>query len=136
MASKKEEVLENHADIMDSSEEPIKNPTNCKEKSEVPNKETEDNCHSSLRRSKRTKSAQKYRDGSEELETPTSGFNLQEKIEDPRFKRPNLIRKLENGVGFDYKFFQSNSFQTPLLFKERDGLGKLLIKFYLNFYIC
>ena len=78
MASKKEEVLENHVDIMDSSKESIKNPTNCKEKSEVPNKEIEDNRHSSVRRSQRTKSAQKYRDGSEELQSPTPGFNLQE----------------------------------------------------------
>ena len=123
MASKKEEVLENLADIMDSSEKPIKNPTNCEEKSEMPNKELEDNSHRSVRRSQRTKSAQKYRDGSEELETPTSGFNLQEKIQDPRFKKPNLMGTLENGVGFDYKYFQTNCFQTPLLFMERDGLG-------------
>ena len=129
MASKKEEVLENHADIMDSSEEPIKNPTNCEGKSEMPNKELEECSHSSVRRSQRTKSAQKYQDGSEELETPTSGFNLQEKIQDPRFKKPNLIGTLENGVGFDYKYFQTNGSQTPLLFKERDGLGKFVTKF-------
>ena len=126
MASKKEEVSENNVDIVDSSKESIKNPTNCEEKSEVPNKEIEYNSHSSLRRSQRQKSDQKYRDGSEDLETSTSGFNLQEKIQDPRFKRPNLIRKLENGVGFDYEYFQLNGFQTPLLFEERDGLGKLL----------
>ena len=133
MASKKEEVLENHVDIIDSTEEPIKNPTNCKEKSEVPNKELEESFHSLLRRSQRTKSAQKYRDGSEKLESSTSGFNLQEKIQDPRFKRHNLIGTLENGEGFNYKFFQTNGFQTPLLIKERDGLGKLLLNFTLNF---
>ena len=123
MASEHEEVLENRVGIMDSNQKSVINPGNDKDKSEMPNKKLEENCHTSVRRSQRPKNDQKYKDGVEELKSSTCSFNLQDKIRDPRFKKPNLIRKLENGIGFNYKFFQTNGFKEPLLFKQRHGLG-------------
>lgn len=58
-------------------------------------------------------------------------FNLQEKLEDPAFGAHNIVKEM-HGNELNVAYFQRHGFNTPLLFKEKTGLGKLE---YGNFYL-
>lgn len=50
-------------------------------------------------------------------------FNLQEKLEDPAFGAHNIVKEM-HGNELNVAYFQRHGFNTPLLFKEKTGLGK------------
>ncbi|KAJ8974503.1 hypothetical protein NQ317_012994 [Molorchus minor] len=49
-------------------------------------------------------------------------FNLQEKLEDPSFASHNIVKEM-HGNELNVAYFQRHGFNTPLLFKEKTGLG-------------
>nr|XP_023016137.1 jmjC domain-containing histone demethylation protein 1-like [Leptinotarsa decemlineata] len=49
-------------------------------------------------------------------------FNLQEKLEDPSFGAQNIVKEM-HGNELNVAYFQRHGFSTPLLFKEKTGLG-------------
>lgn len=50
-------------------------------------------------------------------------FNLQDKLEDPAFASNSVVREMY-GNELTVEYFQRYGFNTPLLFKEKAGLGK------------
>ncbi|XP_050499642.1 jmjC domain-containing histone demethylation protein 1-like [Diabrotica virgifera virgifera] len=59
--------------------------------------------------------------GEEEIEGLRT-FNLQEKLEDPAFASHNIVKEM-HGSELNVAYFQRHGFSTPLLFKEKTGLG-------------
>jgi F-box/leucine-rich repeat protein 10/11 len=59
--------------------------------------------------------------GDDEIEGRRS-FNLQEKLENPLFATHNIVREM-HGNELNVAYFQKHGFNTPLLFKEKTGLG-------------
>nr|CAH7745842.1 unnamed protein product [Callosobruchus chinensis] len=59
--------------------------------------------------------------GDEEIEGRRT-FNLQEKLEDPAFGCQNIVKEM-HGSELTVAYFQRYGFNTPLLFKEKTGLG-------------
>lgn len=59
--------------------------------------------------------------GDEEIEGKRT-FSIQEKLEDPEFASHNLVKEM-HGNELTVAFFQRHGFNTPLLFKEKTGLG-------------
>ncbi|XP_025836100.1 jmjC domain-containing histone demethylation protein 1 isoform X2 [Agrilus planipennis] len=49
-------------------------------------------------------------------------FSLQEKLEDPRFTQHNFVKEM-HGSELTVAYFQKYGFNTPLLFKDKTGLG-------------
>lgn len=66
--------------------------------------------------------------GDEEIEG-RRGFSLQEKLEDPKFVTHSLVKEM-HGTELNVAYFQRYGFSTPLLFKEKTGLG-LYVEFLL-----
>lgn len=60
--------------------------------------------------------------GDDEIEGRRS-FNLQEKLENPLFATHNIVREM-HGNELNVAYFQKHGFNTPLLFKEKTGLGE------------
>lgn len=52
-------------------------------------------------------------------------FSIQQKLEDPAFAAHNMVKEM-HGTELNVAYFQRNGFNTPLLFKEKTGLGGLL----------
>lgn len=50
-------------------------------------------------------------------------FSIQQKLEDPAFASHNMVKEM-HGTELNVAYFQRNGFNTPLLFKEKTGLGK------------
>lgn len=50
-------------------------------------------------------------------------FNLQEKLEDPVFESHGMVKEMR-GEELNVAYFQKYGFNTPLLFKDKTGLGK------------
>lgn len=65
--------------------------------------------------------------GDDEIEGRRS-FNLQEKLENPLFATHNIVREM-HGSELTVAYFQKHGFNTPLLFKEKSGLGKFVCLF-------
>ncbi|CAH1115324.1 unnamed protein product [Psylliodes chrysocephalus] len=59
--------------------------------------------------------------GEEDIEGHRT-FNLQEKLEDASFASHNLVKEM-HGNELNVAYFQRHGFNTPLLFKEKTGLG-------------
>lgn len=59
--------------------------------------------------------------GDEEIEGKRT-FSIQEKLDDPIFASHNLVKEM-HGNELNVAFFQRHGFNTPLLFKEKIGLG-------------
>ncbi|CAH1118335.1 unnamed protein product [Phaedon cochleariae] len=49
-------------------------------------------------------------------------FNLQDKLEDPAFAAHSIVKEM-HGNELNIAYFQRHGFSTPLLFKEKTGLG-------------
>ncbi|KAK9745105.1 PHD-finger [Popillia japonica] len=49
-------------------------------------------------------------------------FSIQQKLEDPAFASHNMVKEM-HGTELNVAYFQRNGFNTPLLFKEKTGLG-------------
>ena len=60
--------------------------------------------------------------GDDEIEGRRS-FNLQEKLENPLFATHNIVKEM-HGNELNVAYFQKYGFNTPLLFKEKTGLGE------------
>lgn len=50
------------------------------------------------------------------------GFSLADKLESPRFEHPDAILEMQ-GADLTVAYLQKHGFSTPLLFKEKTGLG-------------
>ncbi|KAL4711786.1 hypothetical protein ACJJTC_005955 [Scirpophaga incertulas] len=50
------------------------------------------------------------------------GFSLADKLESPRFEHPGTVIEMQ-GPDITISYLQKNGFTTPLLFKEKTGLG-------------
>lgn len=50
------------------------------------------------------------------------GFSLADKLESPRFEFPNAVHEMQ-GADLTVNYLQKHGFTTPLLFKEKLGLG-------------
>lgn len=59
--------------------------------------------------------------GDEEIEGRRS-FSLQEKLENPAFAAHNIVKEM-HGTELTVAYLQRHGFNTPLLFKEKTGLG-------------
>ncbi|CAH0549530.1 unnamed protein product [Brassicogethes aeneus] len=59
--------------------------------------------------------------GDEEIEGRRT-FNLQEKLDDPAFAAHQMIKEM-HGTELTVAYFQRYGFNTPLLFREKTGLG-------------
>lgn len=60
--------------------------------------------------------------GDEEIEGRRT-FSIQEKLEESEFASHNLVKEM-HGSELNVAYFQRYGFNTPLLFKEKTGLGK------------
>ncbi|XP_060533055.1 jmjC domain-containing histone demethylation protein 1-like isoform X2 [Cylas formicarius] len=58
----------------------------------------------------------------DDIEDPRRTFNLQEKLEDPAFNAAGVVREMR-GDELTVSYFQRHGFNTPLLFKDKSGLG-------------
>ncbi|XP_019876695.2 jmjC domain-containing histone demethylation protein 1 isoform X2 [Aethina tumida] len=59
--------------------------------------------------------------GDEDIEGRRT-FNLQEKLDDPAFAASGVVREM-HGSELTVAYFQRHGFNTPLLFREKAGLG-------------
>lgn len=50
-------------------------------------------------------------------------FSLQEKLEDPIFESHGMVKEMR-GEELNVAYFQKYGFNTPLLFKDKTGLGE------------
>lgn len=50
------------------------------------------------------------------------GFSLADKLETSRFEHPNSVLEM-NGADLTVAYMQKHGFSTPLLFKDKLGLG-------------
>lgn len=60
--------------------------------------------------------------GDDEIEGRRS-FNLQEKLENPEFATHNIVKEM-HGNELNVAYLQKHGFNTPLLFREKTGLGE------------
>lgn len=58
------------------------------------------------------------------------GFSLADKLESPRFEHSGAVLEM-HGTDLTISYLQKNGFTTPLLFKEKTGLGLRYVFFYL-----
>ena len=78
------------------------------------------------RKSRRVKKAPaKFGGDTTKLDRVANGYEVVGKIKDPKYTRHNLIRTFENGNELSLEYLQRNGFDAPMLFRNRDGLGKL-----------
>lgn len=70
--------------------------------------------------------------GDEDIEGRRT-FNLQDKLDDPAFSSSNIVKEM-HGNELNVAYFQRHGFNTPLLFKEKTGLGELSPVFAMAFY--
>ena len=78
------------------------------------------------RKSRRVKQApEKFGGDTTKLDRVANGYEVVGKIKDPKYARHNLIRTFENGNELSLEYLQRNGFDAPMLFRNRDGLGKL-----------
>lgn len=66
--------------------------------------------------------------GDEDIEGSRT-FNLHEKLEDPSFATHNIVKEM-HGNELNVAYFQRYGFNTPLLFKEKTGLGQYIYPTY------
>ena len=57
-------------------------------------------------------------------------YDPKEKIKDQKYKGAGLVRTFDNGKDFNFKYIQEHGFSRPLLFLDKEGLGRLMFEFY------
>ena len=65
---------------------------------------------------------------SAKLDRVRKAYKVVDKINNPIYKRFKMIRTFENGINFSLEYLQKNGFDEPMLFRNKEGLGRFFIK--------